>query len=70
MRSGENLHVEMLNEILQEAERVFRDEEIARAWLLTPIISLDNRRPLDHLDSITGYERVKDALGKIEYGQY
>lgn len=70
LKSGESLQVEMVDKILEEAARVFRDDELARKWLRSPIISLDNRRPIDHLDSIEGYERVKDTLGKIEYGMY
>lgn len=70
LKSGESLQVEMLDEVLTEATRVFRDEELARKWLHSPIVGLDLRRPLDHLTSIQGYERVKDALGKIEYGMY
>jgi len=60
----------MVDLILEEASRVFRDPELARKWLRSPIVSLDNKRPIDHLDSIGGYERVKDTLGKIEYGMY
>lgn len=70
LKSGESLQVEMVDKVLEEAARVFRDEELARKWLRSPIISLDNRPPIDHLDSIEGYERVKDTLGKIEYGMY
>lgn len=70
LKSGESLKVEMVEKVLEEATRVFRDEELARRWLTSPIISLDNERPIDHLDSIDGYERVKGTLGKIEYGMY
>lgn len=70
LKSGESLQVEMVDNVLEEATRVFRDEKLARKWLTSPIISLDNRPPLAHLDSIEGYERVKDTLGKIEYGMY
>ncbi len=70
LKSGESVQVEMLDEVLQEASRVFRDEALARKWLHSPIVSLGNKRPLDHLNSIEGYERVKDTLGKIEYGMY
>lgn len=70
LKSGESLQVEIVDKVLEEAARVFRDEELARKWLKSPIISLDNKRPIAHLDSIEGYERVKDTLGKIEYGMY
>lgn len=70
LKSGESLQVEMLYEVLEEATRVFREAELARKWLHSPIIGLGNQRPIDHLNSIEGYERVKDTLGKIEYGMY
>lgn len=70
LKSGESVQVEMLDEVLQEATRVFRDDVLARKWLHSSIIGLDNKRPIDHLNSIEGYERVKDTLGKIEYGMY
>lgn len=70
LRSGESLQVEMIEKVLSEAVRVLRDETLARRWLSSPIIGLDNRRPIDHLTSIAGYERVKDTLGKLEYGLY
>lgn len=32
--------------------------------------AMDKRRPIDHLVSIRGYERVRNTLVKIEYGMY
>lgn len=69
-RGGESLKVEMLASVLEEATRVLHGEEEARHWITTPIISLDQKRPLDHLTSINGYERVKNTLTRIEYGMY
>lgn len=70
LKGGESLKVEMLATILEEATRVLRSEDEATHWITTPIISLDNKRPLEHLTSINGYERVKNTLIKIEYGMY
>lgn len=70
LKGGESLKVEMLATILEEATRVLRSENEATHWITTPIISLDNKRPLEHLTSINGYERVKNTLIKIEYGMY
>lgn len=67
---GESLKTEMLQLTLEEARRVFRDEGKAQRWLNTRVVSLGNRRPIDHLDSVQGYERVKETLTKIEYGMY
>lgn len=52
LKGSESLLVEMLEGVLEEATRVFRDAELARRWLRSPIISLDNERPIDWLDSI------------------
>ena len=67
---AESLKAEMLAYVLNEAARVFGDEATARRWLTNPVASLDGLRPLDHLDSIEGYERVRETLTKIEYGMY
>lgn len=66
----ESLKTEMLAYVLNEAARVFGDDATARRWLTSPVASLDGLRPLDHLDSIEGYERVRETLAKIEYGMY
>lgn len=68
--ADESLKTEMLRRVLDEAVRVLGGDEAARRWLTTPIASLDSRRPIDHLRSIQGYERVKTTLVKIEYGTY
>lgn len=70
LKRSESMQVELIEGVLAEAARVFRDEGFAREWLVSSIISLDKRRPIDHLDSIRGYERVKNTLVKIEYGMY
>ncbi len=70
LKRSESMQVELVEGVLAEAARVFRDEALAREWLVSSIISLDKRRPIDHLDSIRGYERVKNTLVKIEYGMY
>lgn len=70
LKGGESLKVDMLASVLEEATRVLRGEEEARHWITTPIISLEHKKPLEHLTSIDGYERVKNTLTKIEYGMY
>jgi putative toxin-antitoxin system antitoxin component (TIGR02293 family) len=68
--AAESMKTEMLAHALDEARRVLGDEEAARRWLRAPVASLDGRPPIDHLDSIEGYERVRETLTKIEYGMY
>jgi putative toxin-antitoxin system antitoxin component (TIGR02293 family) len=70
LEDAESLKVEMLDVALTEATRVLGDADEARIWLETPILSLGGLRPLDHLHTIQGYERIKETLAKIEYGMY
>lgn len=67
---AESMKTEMLANTLNEARGVMGDEAKARRWLVTKIASLDGLRPIDHLDSIEGYERVRETLTKIAYGMY
>jgi len=70
LRFEEAMRVEMLEGVLEEAVRVLRGEEEGVEWLQASILSLEGRRPVDLLVSVRGYERVKNTLGKIEYGMY
>lgn len=70
LHGDESFKVSMLAHVLDEATRVLGSEDEARHWLFTAIVSLDRRRPIEHLTSIEGYERVKNTLAKIEYGMY
>ena len=70
LKGGESLKIDMLEAVISEATRVLHSEEEALHWITSPIISLDHMRPLEHLTSISGYERVKNTLAKIEYGMY
>ncbi len=67
---AESMKTEMLAKTFDEARRILGDEGKARRWLASPIVSLDGLRPIDHLDSIDGYERVRETLTKVEYGMY
>ena len=59
-----------LEDALEEAARVFRSKERAVKWLQARILGLQGRRPVELLKNPSGYKRVKDTLGKIEYGMY
>jgi putative toxin-antitoxin system antitoxin component (TIGR02293 family) len=47
---------------------VFGSSQKAQRWLETPIRSLNNRAPLEVLDSAAGRKLVLDTLGRIEHG--
>jgi putative toxin-antitoxin system antitoxin component (TIGR02293 family) len=70
LEDAESAKVEMLDSLLDLGTRVLGDEDEARLWLTSPILSLGNERPIDLLDTVKGYERVKNKLLQIEYGTY
>lgn len=67
---AESMKTEMLANTFDEARCIMGDEGQARGWLTSAIVSLDGLRPIDHLDTVDGYERVRETLTKIEYGMY
>jgi putative toxin-antitoxin system antitoxin component (TIGR02293 family) len=52
------------------AERVFGDEEKARAWLHKPNPSLSGRRPVDLLGEEAGVAVVRELLEQIDHGTF
>ena len=54
--------------ILSLAAEVLEEEELAREWLRTPQVGLNNRIPLDLLNTEAGAREVEDLLGRIENG--
>lgn len=70
LNGAESLKVGMIDALLNHAERILGSEGEAREWLTSPILSLGDRRPVDLLDTIDGYERVRNKLVSIEYGTY
>ena len=48
-------------ELLQQAERVFGDDETAAAWFYRPNLNLGGRRPLDTIEAGDSGPRRPDA---------
>ena len=67
---GERLKLEMLGSVLELALKTFPNEETATRWLKTPRPSFNNKTPLQLLDSVPGYERVKSELIGHVYGMF
>jgi putative toxin-antitoxin system antitoxin component (TIGR02293 family) len=70
LEDAESAKVEMLDSLLDLAKRVLGSQEEARQWLTSPILALSSERPINLLDTVKGYERVKNKLLQIEYGMY
>lgn len=67
---GERLKLEMLASVRELALQTFASEESALRWLKTPRPSFSNKTPLQLLDSVSGYERVKSELIGHVYGMF
>jgi putative toxin-antitoxin system antitoxin component (TIGR02293 family) len=59
-----------LASITEQAIDVLGSKEAAEHWLATPAIGLDQRRPIDLLQSSEGSELVKTLLTRMDYGVY
>ncbi len=70
LADAESAKVEMLSALLDLGAQVFRSDGRTREWLTSPILSLGGERPIDLLETVKGYERVKSKLMQIEYGTY
>src|SRR5665213_1344020 len=57
-------------EILGRAIELFGSQADAEAWLESPAIALEQRKPIDLLSTPAGVESVEDHLTRLEYGVY
>ena len=57
-------------EILAMAIAVFGSQEEAEEWLERPATGLDQRRPIDLLETPAGVELVETFLRRLEHGVY
>jgi putative toxin-antitoxin system antitoxin component (TIGR02293 family) len=56
--------------ITEHAIDVLGSQQEAERWLLRPALGLDQRRPIDLLQSSEGTELVKALLTRMDYGVY
>ena len=57
-------------EILARATELLGSQAEAEAWLESPAIALNGRRPIDLLSTPAGVETLERHLGRLEYGVY
>ena len=62
--------LEKISNVVDFAIEVFEDEDTGRNWLHTPSPYLENSTPISMFNSSEGIEKVRDMLGRIEYGVY
>ena len=56
--------------ITDQAIEVFGSQEAAERWLSSPAMGLDQRKPIDLLQSSGGTDMVKTLLTRMDYGVY
>ncbi|MFD2934678.1 type II RES/Xre toxin-antitoxin system antitoxin [Spirosoma flavum] len=60
----------LLTRLATYGATVFQDKGKFTRWLRRPLRLLNDRSPLDLLDSSTGVQLVEDIVGRIEYGVF
>ena len=54
--------------LVELAEKTFGNREKAHRWLHKRLCLLDNRRPIDLIQTTTGRRLIEDVLAKITWG--
>jgi putative toxin-antitoxin system antitoxin component (TIGR02293 family) len=63
-------HALEIAKLVQHAYTVFRNEEKVKRWLNRENRALNNMKPVELLDTLSGLILVDDVLGRIEEGVY
>jgi putative toxin-antitoxin system antitoxin component (TIGR02293 family) len=56
--------------LFSKGANVFGSLDSFKQWLRTSNSALENKKPIDFLDSSIGFSIINDELGKIEYGVF
>ena len=60
----------MLAEIYAYGIETLGEKEKFNKWLVSGIVALDGKRPVDRLNTLLGMQEVKQIIGRIAYGVY
>jgi putative toxin-antitoxin system antitoxin component (TIGR02293 family) len=63
-------HALEIAKVVQHAYEVFRDEEKVKLWVNRENKALNNMKPIQIFDTLSGLNMVNDILGRIEEGVY
>lgn len=63
-------HALEIAKVVQHAYEVFRDEEKVKVWINRENKALNNMKPIQIFDTLSGLNMVNDILGRIEEGVY
>lgn len=70
LEAKDNDPARMYPAVVSKATSVFGDGQVAIAWMTSPVMGLDQRRPIDLLATAQGAEIVEDFLNRIDKGVY
>lgn len=57
-------------EIRAKARKLFGSDDAVREWLYSEAQALGFQKPVDAMRSEEGLQKVRELLGRIEYGIY
>ena len=59
-----------ITDFMAIATSIFGDADKAREWMATPLPALNNISPKELCGNAADRERLRQALGKIEFGEF
>ena len=63
-------HMLSIAEVVMRGTEVLGSERSFETWLHSTLTSLDDRKPIDIMDTSIGTQLILNILGRIEHGVY
>jgi len=60
----------LLADVIAYGQSVFEGRDIFNRWLKKTNKALDNKSPLELMDTLYGIQEVKNEIGRLEYGVF
>ncbi|MEY5044718.1 MAG: hypothetical protein RJA19_1945, partial [Bacteroidota bacterium] len=71
LSSGDSERLVLLTELVALGHHVFNGEkEKFKRWLMKPNLSLGGLEPLQYFDTVSGILEVKNALNRLDSGNF
>lgn len=65
---GLQIELILLTEKLIDMGNALFGKEGLKNWVHSPVFSLGNRKPIDHMQSYAGIQEVIQLIGRLQYG--
>jgi len=69
LRKDISAHLIQIVKLFDRGYDLFGEDKFQK-WIRSPIIALNDKRPVDFMDTPIGINMIEDILGRIEHGIY